>query len=654
MINRDNSKIEELRSLVLGEQYENALNDYIDNNDETSRVADVIVEAINQRNQKDNKVTEELSPIIDSAIEVSINKNTQRFADILYPVIGAAVRKSVSATFNQLVNSLNQVLTQNFSLKSIKWRYQAWRQGISYAQFLLMKTSVFQVEQVLLIHRETGLLLNSVANEGTETSDPELVSSMLTAITDFVSDSFSSDSNDTLEGVRLGDLLLKIEVAPHVILAAAVRGIPNQLVDTTISTTVEKIEQDFSESLVQFSGDNEEFASSAPLLESCLLKNTLEDNAKERFPWRLFAVLLVFIVVGLYKLFVHINVSNEHEITRQVFEYEPNYLIVESIIQDENITLSVLRKPGSRAPSDILENINYLHTTQAIDDKVVDFSESGELPQYNLTIIDVVRHNLISSLSEGESARIWLSDRTVNVSGELKPNTLEQLKRYITKIDDSLTLSVQGVTLLPSEPTASEQMEREFLRQQLTSLISDGETIAFAFEQDKVSLSGEVYPETLDSIRRYLSRKELSLGVEMAALTTLTKSPDFQKQYDQLSLLLNQVRFQYELNVVTPKNDKSEMAKFVSQAKSLIQLGETLNPPLTPIFIVTGYSDDIGSKERNIQLSKQRASNVKQVMVDNGINENHVITLNISNIESTESISSALRRVTIDVINKDL
>ena len=106
--------------------------------------------------------------------------------------------------------------------------------------------------------------------------------------------------------------------------------------------------------------------------------------------------------------------------------------------------------------------------------------------------------------------------------------------------------------------------------------------------------------------------------------------------------------------MVTPKNDKSEMARFVSQAKSLIQLGKTLNPPLTPIFIVTGYSDDIGSKERNIQLSKQRASNVKQVMVDNGINENHVITLNISNIESTESISSALRRVTIDVINKDL
>ena len=78
MINRDNSKIEELRSLVLGEQYENALNDYIDNNDEASRVADVIVEAIKQRNQKDNKVTEELSPIIDSAIEVSINNNTQR------------------------------------------------------------------------------------------------------------------------------------------------------------------------------------------------------------------------------------------------------------------------------------------------------------------------------------------------------------------------------------------------------------------------------------------------------------------------------------------------------------------------------------------------------------------------------------------------
>ncbi|MBD1557216.1 OmpA family protein [Vibrio sp. S9_S30] len=654
MINRDNSKLEELRSLVLGEQYESALNNFIEKSDETSRVADVIVEAIKQRNQKDNKVTEELSPIINSAIEVSINNNTQRFADILYPVIGAAVRKSVSTTFNQLLDSLNQVLTQNFSLKSIKWRYQAWRQGISYAQFLLMKTSVFEVEQVLLIHRETGLLLNSVANEGTETSDPELVSSMLTAITDFVSDSFRGNSNDTLEGVRLGDLLLKIEVAPHVILAAAVRGIPNQAVDTIISTTVEKVEQDYSNKLVNFSGDNEEFASSVPLLESCLLKNTLEDNAKERFPWRLFAILLAFIAIGLYQLFVYISISNEHQITRQLFEYEPNYFVAESTIQDENIVLSVLRKPGSRAPNDILKGINYLYTTQTIDDKVVDFSESGELPQYHPTIIDVVRHNLLSSLDEEESARIWLSDQTINIAGALKPNTLEQLKRYVTKVDSSLSLSIQDVTLLPPELTTSEQLEREFLRQQLTGFLSDNEALSVTFEQEKASLSGQVYPESLENIRRLLKNKALGLNVDMTALTTLTKAPDHQKQYNQLAQSLNQVRFQYELNVVTPKNNKAEIALFVSQAKTLMQLGKTLSPPLTPIFIVTGYSDDIGSKERNIQLSKQRASNVKQVMVENGMDENHIITLNISNIESTESISSALRRVTIDVINKDL
>ncbi|UAB72604.1 OmpA family protein [Vibrio sp. SCSIO 43132] len=654
MISRDDSQIEELRSLVLGEQYERALKDYLDKNSDTERVAEVIVEAIKARNKKNNEVTEELSPIINSAIEVSINNSTQKFADILYPVIGAAVRKSVSATFNQLIASLNQVLTQNFSLKSIKWRYQAWRQGISYAQFLLMKTSVFQVEQVLLIHRETGLLLNSVAFEGAETSDPELVSSMLTAITDFVSDSFRGNSDDTLEGVRLGELVLKIEVAPHVILAAAVRGIPNQHLDVTIATTVESIEEKYGERLSNFNGDNSEYAESQPLLEKCLIGNSLEENAKERFPWRLFVILLLFIVFGFYKLFVHINVSNEHDVTRQIFEFEPNYLVVESVIEDENITLSVLRKPGSREPSEILNNISYLHTTQNIEDKVVDFNESGEIPRYQLTLTDIIRHNILANLSESESVRVWVSDRDVKLSGQLKPSTLAGLTHYIKQVDGNLGIDSSKLQLLPDEISQPERLRNAIVVSDIKSMIGNSESLAIQIENQKIELKGEISETTESQIRSYLERSapELSLISQKLKVTPVIRNKT--QEYNQLAHNLSQTKFQYDVNLVSPTGGNQDVARFVSQAKSLVSLGQELSPRLTPIFIVTGFSDDVGTVERNIQLSKERAENVKQVMVENGINANHIITLNISNIESSESISSALRRVTIDVINKDL
>ncbi|CCN68681.1 OmpA family protein [Vibrio nigripulchritudo] len=654
MISRDDSQIEELRSLVLGEQYERALKDYLDKNSDTERVAEVIVEAIKARNKKNNEVTEELSPIINSAIEVSINNSTQKFADILYPVIGAAVRKSVSATFNQLIASLNQVLTQNFSLKSIKWRYQAWRQGISYAQFLLMKTSVFQVEQVLLIHRETGLLLNSVAFEGAETSDPELVSSMLTAITDFVSDSFRGNSDDTLEGVRLGELVLKIEVAPHVILAAAVRGIPNQHLDVTIATTVESIEEKYGERLSNFNGDNSEYTESQPLLEKCLIGNSLEENAKERFPWRLFVILLLFIVFGFYKLFVHINVSNEHDVTRQIFEFEPNYLVVESVIKDENITLSVLRKPGSREPSEILNNISYLHTTQDIEDKVVDFNESGEIPRYQLTLTDIIRHNILANLSEGESVKVWVSDQDVKLSGQLKPSTLAGLTHYIKQVDGNLGIDSSKLQLLPDEISQPERLRNAIVVSDIKSMIGSSESLAIQIENQKIELKGEISETTESQIRSYLERSAPELSLISQKLKVIPVIRNKTQEYNQLAHNLSQTKFQYDVNLVSPTGGNQGVAHFVSQAKSLVSLGQELSPRLTPIFIVTGFSDDVGTVERNIQLSKERAENVKQVMVENGINANHIITLNISNIESSESISSALRRVTIDVINKDL
>ena len=81
-----------------------------------------------------------------------------------------------------------------------------------------------RVEQVLLIHRPTGLKLEHCFAPTVAYQDPEMVSGMLTAIQDFVRDSFSAPPGETLDSLRVGDLEVWVEQGPHATIAAVIRG----------------------------------------------------------------------------------------------------------------------------------------------------------------------------------------------------------------------------------------------------------------------------------------------------------------------------------------------------------------------------------------------------------------------------------------------
>ena len=209
-INDDNDYLK-LRQLLLGNDYDTALQRYISKEEDAERVAKVLVHAIELSKQKDNSLGEALAPVVDEAINNSIESNPKRITNIIFPVMGPAIRKAVASALTEMVQSLNTLLEQSLSFKSLKWRISAWRAGVPYAQYVLLQTVQFRVEQVFLVHKETGLLLNSLSAKEVSTQDPELVSSMLTAITDFVSDSFldSSENNNedgVLERIRFGEL----------------------------------------------------------------------------------------------------------------------------------------------------------------------------------------------------------------------------------------------------------------------------------------------------------------------------------------------------------------------------------------------------------------------------------------------------------------
>jgi OOP family OmpA-OmpF porin len=67
------------------------------------------------------------------------------------------------------------------------------------------------VEQVFLIHAESGLLLNHVTAADLDTPNADLISAMLTAIQDFVHDSFRPNEGPTLRTFTVGEHRVHLE-----------------------------------------------------------------------------------------------------------------------------------------------------------------------------------------------------------------------------------------------------------------------------------------------------------------------------------------------------------------------------------------------------------------------------------------------------------
>lgn len=264
-----------LRSLLLSpEQVDIAklkerLDDPMIRADEVSRV---LAEAIVIRASKDKKLAQALLPTIEQTIRDSVRRDPKFLADAIFPVIGPALRKAISESIRAMVQSLNQTLTYALSWQGLKWRLESLRTGKPFAEIVLLHTLVYRVEQIFLIHRETGLLLQHVSATSAGVKDVDMVSGMLTAIQEFVRDSFGVKENQVLQSLNIGELTIWVEQGSQAALAAVIQGNPPEEFRTDLEEALEKIEFEQSQVLHSFAGDVTTFEASRYHLESCLVQ----------------------------------------------------------------------------------------------------------------------------------------------------------------------------------------------------------------------------------------------------------------------------------------------------------------------------------------------------------------------------------------------
>jgi len=288
-----------LKSLLLKEELDKLdklEKKYLSKEQFTQEVSDVLVNAIKRSQLKDKSIERALSKPINAGITKAFSNNKQSIIDSLLPIMGQLIRKTVTNSIKQFVTDINRALELNLSFKSIKWRLQAQKAGITYAEMVFQKTISYKVQELFVINRESGLLIQHVGENATML-DNNAISGMLTVIQDFIADSVQT-SDSGLSSASIGESGYIIAVGPKAYLAAIVTGATSERYKQKSQELIENIHAEFSSLLsdeTRYQND-EEFEE---YLSSHLISKTISPE-KKKTNWIPWIVLIFLIVFGVY------------------------------------------------------------------------------------------------------------------------------------------------------------------------------------------------------------------------------------------------------------------------------------------------------------------------------------------------------------------
>src|SRR5689334_10262574 len=118
-------QLSRLRALLMGPELDvlrSRLDDPLIRAEETSQV---IAEAIALRARRGGELRNALQPAIEEALRISVQRDPHVLADLLFPVIGPAIRKAVASSLNSMMDALNKTLEQSLSMRAVRWRLES-------------------------------------------------------------------------------------------------------------------------------------------------------------------------------------------------------------------------------------------------------------------------------------------------------------------------------------------------------------------------------------------------------------------------------------------------------------------------------------------------------------------------------------------------
>lgn len=306
-----NGEYDRLRQLLLEQERDrmDALQDSVRKaTARFERVPDLLAEDIEAslRKGERSRLANVLSEASADSLEIAVRRRPQAVVQAVYPIIGPAIRRSLSDALRQMADDLDRALSDTFSPRALKWRWEAWRSGTPYAQVVLRYTTRYQVEHLFLIAPESGLLLGHLTASEFAPLDADAVAGMFTAIQQFVRESVMVDDDGTgIGSATIGGYRLAVCEGPHARLVAFVRGVPSSNFGSRLEELNEELHARHG---IQLAEPESGVALGAGLLEQPQLDElnargaTREDTvraSRRRYVWGVAGALLLVVLAYL-------------------------------------------------------------------------------------------------------------------------------------------------------------------------------------------------------------------------------------------------------------------------------------------------------------------------------------------------------------------
>ncbi len=653
----------ELRDLIVGplDSQVHQLRERLDDARTRAReISRVLPDAIVRRSAQDDELVTALTPTVEKAVRFSVKRNLRVFADALFPVIGPAVRKAIAEALRAMMQSLNEALEHSFSLQGLKWRWEAFRTKKPFSEIVLLHSVVYRVEQMFLIHKQTGLMLQHVVRIGADVQDADMVSSMLTAIRDFVADSFHVQDHEALDTIRVGDLTVWIEQGPRAILAAVIRGTAPEQFRPILQRTIEKIHGQFDEAFESFEGDTIVFEPVRPLLEDCFVAQYQE--RKKKLSPVLVAVVGVLVVGLSLWSFLAIRDHLRWKKFLSLLHTQEGVVVTRIETQNGRYVIGGLKDEFADDPADLLRLAQLKPTAvtfewtpyQSLSERVI-LKRAHQIlrppPTLSLSFKDG------ELIAEGAASHDWLVDarrvaavipgvkafRTEAVTQDdweqrmALQEFLDMLRRekgimvasaekrgdtyVVTGMLDPLARDPSDILKKSSLRDATvifqwepyQSLDPHFAAERAKRLLRPPPTVSLTVQDNCIKVSGQAPHQWITEFRRWIRtipgtpcvRDQGLVDLDVAALHRLIDE-------------LHETTILFTVSSARPLPNQDETID--RAAANIARLMELSAQLMTPLQVqVLGHADQRGSEEKNLRLSKLRAGYVLDALASQGI-----------------------------------
>lgn len=213
---------------------------------------------VQERRSRDDLV-DAVSPVLSEAIQVQIRDSRQSLVEALFPIIGEMAQRYIGEFFRELQRNIDARLKTGFGPQRIARQAQARLRGVAVSELEMRDALPFHVREIFVIQSGSGLLLARNGSDGDDAAqgvDSDLISGMLTAVREFMHDSFGHQGEtDPMDEIQYGEQRIIIQDGRLCYLAVVLSGIEPPGFRAELRRYLNRLQSDQREILENFSGD---------------------------------------------------------------------------------------------------------------------------------------------------------------------------------------------------------------------------------------------------------------------------------------------------------------------------------------------------------------------------------------------------------------